>query len=602
MDNQVQYCPSDNTLMTRAINAANADKFNRLCAGEWKGEYPSQSEADLALVSILCFYTDDDAQVARIFHMTTLGQRDKAHRRKYLADTIAKAREATDSSRRTIAPHIAPESPQNRRQWLPVDGDSKLPLPNGGQAHPEAWLSLVEARQSGRAVGYCQSDDDGLTIIDVDVKEGQTTTNHLQQRVMAEAQRIGAYIERSTSGRGYHVWVAGKPSQAFKRDGIEMYRDKRFMVTTFASDSDLDNLPDGTALIQAIESGTPLDFRACREITDMMNEAHNRGSRKLTDPDKFQDYLARLGQPAPFPPPINDWSPWSPALHESGLHQWHGPPGVGKSALAASACAAWSQRSDAHIAFWFAGDPDGNIEKRFRDAGGREGALSCRIVPDDLGDFDAWANALTYTTCAYLLRGWRVMLVVDPLYRLLHENIGATVSKVLRVGLRVSQHALVLVLHHDRQSQGEGPDLDEAEGTGQHGASVRAALRFKSKGKAICSKDNVSFENSRVGSHCEWDFNNGVCSNFRWLDFAQAACAEASARNEPSVSVLNAWNAAAKTHARNHGSIVKYVDLARASGLASARFQQTLKQVGLVKFKGNDNAYYVKQQIEGSTQ
>lgn len=69
---------SDGLLMELAGNAGNSDKFDMLCNGMWEGLYPSQSEADLALLSILCFYSPSNEQVRRIFRMTKLGQRAKA--------------------------------------------------------------------------------------------------------------------------------------------------------------------------------------------------------------------------------------------------------------------------------------------------------------------------------------------------------------------------------------------------------------------------------------------------------------------------------------------------------------------------------------------
>jgi len=75
---QVDGLLDDGSLVDMAMNAANADKFNALCAGNWQQDYTSQSEADLALLSILCFYTPDNEQVRRIFRMTALGKRDKA--------------------------------------------------------------------------------------------------------------------------------------------------------------------------------------------------------------------------------------------------------------------------------------------------------------------------------------------------------------------------------------------------------------------------------------------------------------------------------------------------------------------------------------------
>lgn len=85
---------SDRDVCEMAMNAANADKYNALCRGEWKElGYPSQSEADLSLLSMLAFYTPSNEQVKRMFRMTALGKREKALVNDvYLNRTLARIR------------------------------------------------------------------------------------------------------------------------------------------------------------------------------------------------------------------------------------------------------------------------------------------------------------------------------------------------------------------------------------------------------------------------------------------------------------------------------------------------------------------------------
>lgn len=98
---------SDAEVHEMACNAVNGDKYVALCActsctGEGVHKvhgsytelgYPSQNEADFALLSILAFYTRDNAQVRRIFRCTGLGKRSKAMRNDiYLNRSLAKIR------------------------------------------------------------------------------------------------------------------------------------------------------------------------------------------------------------------------------------------------------------------------------------------------------------------------------------------------------------------------------------------------------------------------------------------------------------------------------------------------------------------------------
>ena len=68
-------------------------RVKRLWKGDWQAMgYPSQSEADMALIEALCFATDDDAVVATTFRKSGLGQRQKAQTN-YVERTINSLRE-----------------------------------------------------------------------------------------------------------------------------------------------------------------------------------------------------------------------------------------------------------------------------------------------------------------------------------------------------------------------------------------------------------------------------------------------------------------------------------------------------------------------------
>ncbi len=89
------YDPLDNEIVQLASEAANGAKFRALWSGDASG-YASESEADLALASILAFWCRRDAsRVERLMRQSGLKRAKWDAHKTYLSDTIAHAVETT---------------------------------------------------------------------------------------------------------------------------------------------------------------------------------------------------------------------------------------------------------------------------------------------------------------------------------------------------------------------------------------------------------------------------------------------------------------------------------------------------------------------------
>ena len=78
-------------------------KFQSLLKGKWQEYYPSQSEADYYMLTLICSYSPSDTQAVRLFRKTGLGKREKATKNScYLLRSIRKIRAVFQISKERI--------------------------------------------------------------------------------------------------------------------------------------------------------------------------------------------------------------------------------------------------------------------------------------------------------------------------------------------------------------------------------------------------------------------------------------------------------------------------------------------------------------------
>lgn len=121
---------------------------------------------------------------------------------------------------------------------------SKAPRhPNGGWPvatnKPETWATFDECRaayQSGcfDGIGVLLEARQGIVGIDVD-DAINTLVRHPE--VFAQITQVvnaGGYVERSPSGKGLRIFVQGTLTEnaGKKREGLEIYNDRRFLTVT----------------------------------------------------------------------------------------------------------------------------------------------------------------------------------------------------------------------------------------------------------------------------------------------------------------------------------------------------------------------------------
>lgn len=128
---------TDETIIKRATEAANGQKFFNLFSGNWQEYYQSQSEADFALIDIVAFYSQNRAQIMRIFKSSALGKREKANRTDYVNYMLNKCFDRLlppvdlDGLRNQLNDAIDKKQVKKEPEIEAKKSKSKIPLPAG---------------------------------------------------------------------------------------------------------------------------------------------------------------------------------------------------------------------------------------------------------------------------------------------------------------------------------------------------------------------------------------------------------------------------------------------------------------------------------------
>lgn len=125
-------------------------------------------------------------------------------------------------------------------QWMTFEAAVELAERNADTVTTWTNPQGVVITQTGFTVGYILNAADPFTCVDLDVKDASTHPNEPDkwttaddfQRYMSIIHHLDSYTERSKSGKGIHIWVRGNIGKGFRRDGVEIYSQERFIIST----------------------------------------------------------------------------------------------------------------------------------------------------------------------------------------------------------------------------------------------------------------------------------------------------------------------------------------------------------------------------------
>lgn len=186
--------------------------------------------------------------------------------------------------------HLLPKQMRALNQWVCAD-DKKQPrnASNGEFAevnNEDTWSSFEQACKcavaNGWDIGFILAESDSFTIIDLDNKPHNPAPPAMLKVHQDILNGADTYIERSTSGTGYHVIVEGHAPKPIKTDWIEMYSSHRLMICTGDIVKDLP-VAIGETLITLIDQHFGAQSTYVDPLGDLPDQAP--GLDELSDAD-----------------------------------------------------------------------------------------------------------------------------------------------------------------------------------------------------------------------------------------------------------------------------------------------------------------------------
>lgn len=197
--NEIEKEP-DTKIIDQALNAINGDKFKTLLDGAWENLYPSQSEADLAFINIIAFYTQNQAQITRIYRNSKLGNSNKKRQRIDYIDGMIK------KSFDQMLPPIDFDGFKNAVELKLAQQQLKLPLgPVAQQVEPVPHKNLVASSSLARTTKKLP-----LTVPPGLIGEIAQFLYNASPRPVAEIALAGAIaLMAGICGRAYNISRSG---------------------------------------------------------------------------------------------------------------------------------------------------------------------------------------------------------------------------------------------------------------------------------------------------------------------------------------------------------------------------------------------------------